>query len=101
MLPHVNAKDRHLTPDDGILVLGGDDAQALGVLDQPSPATSLQTQQGLLEGLLESLEAAPGLGDLGNQGRGAVGLGVWGAGGAQVLPEEGVVDVAASVELDS
>lgn len=100
MLPHINTKNGHLPSYNRVLVLGRNNAQALSILDQPSPATSLQTQQCLLESFLESLGATPRLGDLSAEGRRTVRLRVWGAGRAEVLPEEGVVDVTAAVELD-
>lgn len=101
MLPHINTKNRHLPPNHRILILGRHDPQpTIPLLDQPSPAAALNAQQRLAHGLLELVQAAPGLGDLGRQlGRGG-GVRVWGGRRGEVLPEEGVVDMAAAVELD-
>lgn len=101
MLPHIHTKDGHLTTNNRVLILGRHDAQALRVPDQPPPAAALQPQKGLAKRRLELLEATPRLADFGHQGRrGAAGVGVVGAAGRQVLPEQRVVDVAAAVELD-
>lgn len=100
MLPHVDAKDGHLAVNNGVLVLGSDDAQAVRILDQPAPAAALKTEKSLAKRSLEVAEAAPGLGDLSNERRGGSGVGLGGAHRREVLPEERVVDVAAAVELD-
>lgn len=100
VLPHVNAKDGHLAADDGVLVLGRNDTEALCVLDEPAPTASLQAQKGLAKSGLESVQAAPDLVDVGNQSWGTLGVGVGGAGRGEVLPEERVVYVASTIELD-
>ena len=76
MLPHINTKDGHFTSHDWVLVLSSNDAQTLSILDEPSPATTLKAEKGLLESILEGLDAAPRFGDLGAQCGSAVGLGV-------------------------
>lgn len=108
MLPHVHPENGHLTAaHDGILILGGDDAQPAAVLgsrllDEPAPATTLDAQERSREGLFEAVKAAECLFNLGHQQRGRLRVvGLWCIGGGQVLPEERVVDVAAAVELDS
>lgn len=107
MLPHVHAKDGDKGARHGVLVLGRHDLQRLPVarplsLDEPTPAAALDAQQLGRECLLEGLQAAPGLSDLVDEGRGRLlGLRRLGAGRrGQVLPEQGVVDVAAAVEVD-
>lgn len=101
MLPHVNAEDGHLAPNNRVLVLGRHNREPrLLVLHQPSPPTPLDPQKRAVELLLERVEATPRLPDLRHERRGRLGLGVGGGAGGQVLPEEGVVDVAAAVEAD-
>lgn len=107
MLPHVHPENGHLTAHDGILILGDDDAQpsillrSSRLLDKPTPTTALDAQEGSVEGLLETLKAAPRLLDLGRQRRGRLRVaGLGSLSGGQVLPEERVVDVPSAVELD-
>ena len=100
MLPHINAKDGHLAANDGILVFGGDEAQTVAILDEPTPSTTLNTKKGLCYRSLEILKAAPCLVDLCHQGWCGPGAGLIGAGGGQVLPKERVVNVTTAVELD-
>lgn len=101
MFPHVDTEDRNLTANDGILVLGGDDAQAAAGLDEPSPATALDPKEFPRELFLEPVEAAPGLVDLGRQGGRRLGeIGLGGVRWSKVGPEESMVDVSTGVELD-
>lgn len=96
MLPRVNAQDGAELADHGVLVGVGLDADVAGlhVLHQPGPAGALDAGERGVELLLELVEGAVGGGDLVGEGaaRGfAAALGF----GGQVLPEEGVVCVAA------
>lgn len=101
MLPHVNAKDGDLPTDDRVLVLGGDDAQRVPILDEPAPSGALDAHERAREAGLKGLRASPGGRDGGREGRSAGLHGGDGAvGGGEVLPEEAVVDVASAVELD-
>lgn len=105
MFPHVNADDGHLSADNGILVLGRDDAQAAvtaGRLDEPSPARTLDAHQGRRECSGQASQTPKRRLDLLHEGgRRAIGvLGVFAVGGSKRLPEEGMVDVASAVELD-
>lgn len=69
------------------------------ILDEPGPAASLDTSQGAVELLDERVQAAVGLVDgLGQLAR--WGLTTASALGGQVLPEEGVVQVTTTVEVD-
>ena len=100
MLPHVHTENGDLACNRGILVLGRDDTEASLFLDQPSPTTALYGEKGGREGLLELGQAVPGLFDLGYQSRRCFGLRIGAPGRREILPEEGVVDVASSIELD-
>ena len=101
MLPHVNAKDGDLAAYDRVLVLGGDDAQALRILDKPAPAAPLETKKSLVKVALEGVEAAPRVLDGTDELGGAVRVGIRGGGGSKILPEKRMVDVAAAVEPNS
>jgi hypothetical protein len=64
MLPHINAKDRHFAPPHyRVLIFRRYDSQPLLLsrlnLDQPSPATALDSQQRGLECVEEGLFIAP------------------------------------------
>ena len=101
MLPGVDTEDGPELAHDGVLIRVCLDLNAagLGVLHQPCPAAALDARQRGIELLLEGIQAAVALIDGTSElaGRGlAAALG----GGRQVLPEEGVVDVAAAVEVD-
>lgn len=104
MLPHIHPKDRYITPSHWILVLCRSDVQAsLGPpsANQPSPATTLDTEQLGVEGLHKGSLGSPAGGDGIPQRRCCAGQVVARrAGGSQVLPEERMVDVATAVELD-
>nr|POE56200.1 hypothetical protein CFP56_69153 [Quercus suber] len=77
-----------------VLVARGDDLQATILLDQPGPARAKDLGGGGLELRAEGVDGAEGLLDsvLERTGQGGAGL--------EVLPEEGVVGVAASVVTD-
>lgn len=59
MLPHVDTKYWDLTTHDWILVLRGDNAEMLSfsILDKPTPATTLYSEQSLVEFGLECIKA--------------------------------------------
>lgn len=69
------------------------------VLDEPSPTATLDASQSGVHLLLELLEATVGGVDSLGQSTGW-GLTTASALGSQVLPEEGVVQVATTVEVD-
>lgn len=72
---------------------------SLLVLDEPSPAGTLNTSQSGVHLVLELAEAAVGVVDsLGKSTR--WGLTTTGALGSQVLPKEAVVQVTTAVEVD-
>jgi hypothetical protein len=105
MLPHINAKDRHFAPPHyRVLIFRRYDSQPLLLsrlnLDQPSPATALDSQQRGLECVEEGLFIAPRgldlLDELWCGGR----LGLGGGSGCKVLPKQRVVNVASGIELD-
>lgn len=103
---HVDTKDGSLAlAYNRILILGRHNGESLLLanfgLDEPAPTTALDAQQSSVEGLLELVFIAPSgldlLDELGCSGA----LGLVRTGWSKVLPEEGMVDVAASVELDA
>lgn len=100
MLPSVNTNDG-VVRDERVLVLGGDNLElgVLGVETKPSPTRALDGGDGGVEGGLEVVERAKVTLD-GLLERtileGSTAL----AGGGEVLPEERVVDVTTTVELD-
>lgn len=105
VLPHIDADDGDFVSHDGVLVLCGDDAQAaLGRrgTDEPSPAGALH----LVEGAREAIDhVVKGPKRRAHGRREAGGAGLWvlrvlRGGRGEVSPEEGMVDVAAAVELD-
>lgn len=100
MLPHVNSDDGNLAANDGILVLGGDNPQTVGILNEPTPTTALDAKKCLVKRSLETVDASPRLVDGFDEAWGTVGIRIRGGGGGQILPEERVVDVAAAVEPD-
>lgn len=101
MLPGIDTQQGNVLPHDRVLVRVGPDADLarLLVLDEPRPPAALDAGQGGVELLLELVVAAVDVVDsLGQRARG--GVTAAGALGRQVLPEEGVVDVPAAVEVD-
>lgn len=101
MLPHINSKKRRVSSH-WILILRRHDLQLpLGLIgNQPTPSTSLDPQQSSRENLLKCLVATPLPLNRSLDTGGGLELRLRGAGGGQVLPEEGVVDVATAVEFD-
>lgn len=101
MLPHINPKKRRI-PGNRILIFRRHNLQLplRFIRNQPTPPTALNTQQRSREHLLEALVATPLPLNRRLDTRGRFELRLRGAGGDQVLPEEGVVDVAAAVEFD-
>ena len=67
MLPSINAQDWGELASDRVLigVVLDRELAGLGVLDQPSPSRSLESSEGGVEGALEFVEGAVGLGDSG------------------------------------
>ena len=101
MLPSINTEEGLVLADNGVLVGVGADADlaSLLVLDEPGPATALNASKGSVELVLELIKAAVGaINGLGERARGR--LTTTGALGGQVLPEEGVVEVTTTVEVD-
>lgn len=105
VLPHINSKDRHLAlPNHRVLVFSSLNGESLLVaylnLYQPPPATALDTQQRRLERIVELLLVAPCRFDLLDELWCCGGLCLSRARGREVLPEQGVIDVASCVEFD-
>jgi len=101
MLPGVNAEERLVLANDRVLVgicLDADVA-CLRVLDEPCPAAALNSSESRVELLLHVIEtticAVDSLGQLAGW-RLSTTLVLW----RKVLPEQGVVEVTASVEVD-
>lgn len=106
MLPHIHPKDRRLPhANNRILIFRRHNRQPRHLpifnLDQPTPPASLDAQQRRIELLLELLLPTPRLlNQLAQLGR-RLELSLAAVGRREVLPEEGVIDVAAAVEADS
>jgi hypothetical protein len=100
VLPDINAKDGCVA-DERVLVLGGDDLKLLGegAVTEPSPTGTLNSSGSLVKVLLELVHAAEILLDGALEGA-VLQLSTARAGRSEVLPEQGVVDVAAAVEFD-
>lgn len=100
VLPSINTDDG-VVRNQGVLVLGGDNLKlgVLGVESEPAPTGALDGGDGSVEAGLEVVERAKvtlnGLLE-GTVLEGSTAL----AGGSKVLPEERVVDVTTTVELD-
>lgn len=103
---HVDTEDRDLAlPNHWILILGCHNGQPLLLasldLDEPAPTTALDTQQSDIKGFLKLVFVAPSCLDLLHKfGRGSalrVGRACW----CEVQPEERVIDVTTTMELDS
>ena len=101
MLPHIHPKDGR-RPRHRILVVGRGNVQlSLGsVGHQPTPSAALNAQQGRVERILKLIEGSPALLDGRLEGRCLIDLAPPGLLRGQILPEEGVVDVATAVEFD-
>mmetsp|Transcript_21286 Transcript_21286/g.50234 ORF Transcript_21286/g.50234 Transcript_21286/m.50234 type:complete len:270 (+) Transcript_21286:127-936(+) len=102
MLPHINAKkwDKASSGLERVLIGTGGNFQTagLGVEAQPSPSASLNGNGGRRHLLLHLLHTTKRLVDGGLKG--AAGLNRAGALRRQVLPEQGVVEVASAVEFE-
>lgn len=104
VFPHIHSEHRHVRPVHGVLVLSGGDLETtIGTAsaDEPAPATALDTEKGSAKGIDKGLLGAPAGSNRALQRWGRAGQVVSGSSGrSQVLPEEGVVDVATAVETD-
>jgi hypothetical protein len=101
MLPSVNAEKRLELTDDGILVGVCSDANlaSLSVLDKPGPAAALDTSQSGVELLLHFVQAAIcAIDGLSKTTRWRISTTL--ILGREVLPEQGVVPVPTSMEVD-
>lgn len=102
MLPRIDAQEGDKVASDGVLVGAGDERQLAIlrlVLGQPRPTGALDAGQRGVHLLDEGLERT----ELGRDGLAERAVGRAAAlarGGGQVLPEEGVVEVAAAVEVE-
>lgn len=101
MLPGVNTEERNLVSNNRVLVGPGHNPNvaSLLVLDEPAPSGSLDTGQRTVELLLEGIVSTPLL--LNQLGE----LAAWWLAsasrlGRKVLPEESVVEVSSSVEVE-
>ena len=101
MLPSINTQNRLELPNNWVLirVVPNLHTSSLRILHQPRPTTSLDTRKRRVELLLERVQAAIAIIDSLAE-RAGRGLAAALAGGREVLPEEGVVEVAAAVEVD-
>jgi hypothetical protein len=101
MLPRIHTQNRPKLPHDRILIRIRLDLHTprLNILHQPRPATALHARQRSIELLLERIQAAIAVIDRLAE-RACRGLAAALARGRQVLPEQGVVEVAAAVEVD-
>mmetsp|Transcript_22573 Transcript_22573/g.64946 ORF Transcript_22573/g.64946 Transcript_22573/m.64946 type:complete len:214 (+) Transcript_22573:291-932(+) len=101
MLPHINAKKGDKTGSrlERVLIGTGGNLQTAGlwVEAQPTPPAALNSNGGRRHLLLHLLHTTKRLGDGGLEG--ATGLNRAAALGGQVLPEQGVVQMAAAVEF--
>lgn len=104
MLPHINTENRDIGSSHRVLVLGRSNLQSTlrtSAANQPSPSTTLDTQQRGPERILESLLATPLRNNrLLEGGCRSSEIIARCTRGSEVLPEEGVVDVTAAVEAD-
>lgn len=98
MLPHVQSQDGSMSQE-RVLILGLNDVQVTIGVSQPSPTGSLDGSSRSRELGLELVEATKVSVDGLLQGT-VLQLSTTFADGSQVLPEEGVVDVTTTVELD-
>jgi hypothetical protein len=101
MLPRINTQNRPELPHHRILVRVRPNLHTprLRVLNQPCPSAPLDTSQRSVELLFERVQTAIALVDRLAE-RTCRGLAAALVGGRQVLPEQGVVEVAAAVEVD-
>jgi hypothetical protein len=106
MFPHVDSENRNFAlSDHRVLIFGGDDGKSLLLadfnLDQPAPSTSLYTKKCRVKSLFKFLFVAPRRLDLFDEFGSSCALGLCCACGCKILPEERVVDVSTSAELDA
>jgi hypothetical protein len=101
MLPSINTQNRPELPHHRVLVRIRPDLHTarLRILNQPRPPTALNARQRGVELLLERVQAAVAVVNRLAQGA-RRGLAAALAGGRQILPEQGVVEMAAAVEVD-
>jgi hypothetical protein len=101
MLPSIHSQNRSELPNHRILIRIRPNLHAprLRILDQPRPPTPLNACQCSVELLLERIQAAIAVVNRLAQ-RTCGGLAAALVRGRQVLPEQGVVEVAAAVEVD-
>lgn len=81
------------------MILARDDFQdiTVAIFDEPCPATALKSKCDCLESVLKRTEVFSSL--LDSLGQGALRLAIYSAWWCQFLPEQGMVDVAACVEI--
>ena len=101
MLPRIDPQQRHILPDNGILIRIRDhfDRIRLRILDQPRPPAALDPRQLRIHHFLQPLHPPVRVVDCSRESA------RWRTpaaefSGGEVLPEEGVVEVAAAVEVD-
>lgn len=101
MLPRINPQNRPKLPNDRILIRIrlNTHSPRLRILHQPRPTRPLNPRERGIKLLLERIQAPIPIIDSLREGAGR-GLAAALVGRGQVLPEEGVVDVAATVEVD-
>ena len=101
MLPRIDSQQRNILPNDRILirVRSHFHRTRLRILDQPRPPTALNPRQFCIHHLLQPIESPIRVVDCGREtARGASPAA--GFRGREVLPEKGVIEVAAAVEVD-
>ena len=101
VFPGIDTQQRHIVASNGILVGTRDDLQGASrlVLGQPGPAGALDAGQGRVDLGLEGVEAAEvALDSLGQRTLGDAAATLVRRG--KVLPEQAVVDVASTVEVE-
>jgi len=102
MLPSVDTEEWDVIASHRVLVGTSDDLQSSRalVLGQPRPAAALNTRECGVDLLPKLVDGAKVLIDGGLEGAGRVAATGALTGRSQVLPEEGVVDVATTVEVE-
>ena len=101
MLPSIDTQERFELSDDRVLIRIRPHLKSsgLGILHQPSPSAPLYARQFRVHDFLQSIKSSVCLID-GLAQLSAWGLSSTGRLGGEVLPEEGMIDVAAAVEVD-
>lgn len=103
MFPHINSENRDIRSIDRILILGSLNLKSplsSTLTNEPAPARTLKTEEFSTEGFDEGIVGSPSRNDSLTQDRRMADIISRGAGWSEVLPEEGVVDVAATVEAE-